>query len=86
MWYAFCFFESGHPNGCFFFKIKSKQSQKKGLNAFCGIVISFLHPKRGIFALGIAVEIFCEATNKRLQRIARPVGERPKKLHQITAP
>jgi hypothetical protein len=29
-------------------------------------------------ALGIAAEIFCEATNKRLQRIARPEGERPK--------
>jgi hypothetical protein len=29
------------------------------------------------FALGIAAEIFCEATNKRLQRIARPAGERP---------
>jgi hypothetical protein len=30
-----------------------------------------------VFALGIAAEIFCEATNKRLQRIARPEGERP---------
>jgi hypothetical protein len=30
------------------------------------------------FALGIAAEMFCEATNKALQRIARPVGERPK--------
>jgi hypothetical protein len=35
----------------------------------------------GVFALGIAVEIFCEATNKRLQRIARPEGERPNKMN-----
>jgi hypothetical protein len=32
------------------------------------------------FALGIEVEIFCEVTNKRLQRIARPEGERPNSL------
>jgi hypothetical protein len=29
-------------------------------------------------ALGIAMEIFCEATNKRLQWIARPVRGTPK--------
>jgi hypothetical protein len=29
------------------------------------------------FALGIAVEMFCEVTNKALERIARPEGERP---------
>jgi hypothetical protein len=31
------------------------------------------------FALGIAAKMLCEVTNKALQRIARPVGERPKK-------
>jgi hypothetical protein len=36
-------------------------------------------------ALGIAVEILCEATNKVLQRIARPVGERPKQRFQYFA-
>jgi hypothetical protein len=29
------------------------------------------------FALGIAAEMLCEVTNKALQRIARPEGERP---------
>jgi hypothetical protein len=33
----------------------------------------------GAFALGIAVEMVGEVTNQPLQRIARPVGERPKK-------
>jgi hypothetical protein len=35
-------------------------------------------PQYKISALGIAAEIFCEATNKRLQRIARPVRGTPK--------
>jgi hypothetical protein len=34
-------------------------------------------------ALGIEVEIFCEVTNKRLQRIARPAGERPNKMAHL---
>jgi hypothetical protein len=33
--------------------------------------------KQRAFALGIAVEMLGEVTNPALQRIARPVGERP---------
>jgi hypothetical protein len=41
-------------------------------------VVTYWQTSALCLALGIEVEIFCEATNKRLKRIARPEGERPK--------